>query len=371
MSKLDISRLNALTDELEQRVKNLEIKKVNKEDIVTFECLDENLVFKPTNKEKVYKFISNKSTYIVVNLDVKSSATFIVECEIYANDVLIKNFSTNFPFTCELPVQTINGENTLKIVMYSTTITASFKLDIGLSIMGDLKIKDANYKVGAFFDELVYFKKNDTIKCINANTMSVTYCYTGKEVLGAGYLRGNYTLIVVKEGDVVKLDKYSKDGVDPYNTQYMYENFTACSAEVNNGVTFIIFIKGENVYMHATGTKTFFKKLPFKAKEVYTYRGETGRYIYYIDLRGNCNVIKHLSYTDYREEKRVSLGKLENVNLCEENGRLVALYKQGLVVLKKPVFENESPQIVGVGDEAVISGNGVTIIRRKDKLVKL
>ena len=51
MSKLDISRLNALTDELEQRVKNLEIKKVNKEDIVTFECLDENLVFKPTNKE--------------------------------------------------------------------------------------------------------------------------------------------------------------------------------------------------------------------------------------------------------------------------------------------------------------------------------
>ena len=67
----------------------------------------------------------------------------------------------------------------------------------------------------------------------------------------------------------------------------------------------------------------------------------------------------------------VSLGKMENANLSEENDKLMVLYKQGLVVLKRPVFENAAPVVVGVGDEAVIADNGVTIVRKKDKLIKI
>ena len=80
MMERDITRLNVLTDELDKRVKNLEINKIKKEEIKAIEYADTEMIFRPDNKEKLFKFYTNKSTYVVVNLECKSSATFSVQC---------------------------------------------------------------------------------------------------------------------------------------------------------------------------------------------------------------------------------------------------------------------------------------------------
>ena len=372
MRENDIARLNALTDDLERRVKNLEIKKVNKDEQATIEFVDENMLFRPLNKEKIFKFSSRKNTYAVLNIEIKSSAAFRVQCEIYANGVLVKESSTSFPFTCELPMQTIDGENELKIVVYSNSSTASFDVNMKVSICGFVQKKEDDIKLAVVSQGQIFLRKNDTIKGINTDTLKTVICYTGKDASCLAASKTSYLTYVVKSGNTLKLERHNKENNVSYKTETLTDDFNRCAVEINGSITYLFCIKGENVYMYVKQLSgTVIKKLPFKAKDIFTYQGLTGRYIFYVDLRDNVTAIKHVSNLDYEEEKRVSLGKLENANICEEGGKLVALYKQGLVVLKKPVFESGEPTIVGIGDEGVISEDGVTIIRQKDKLIRL
>ena len=373
MSDIDIKRLNNLTDELEQRVKKLETKKSDRDEIITITENAENLLFKPQNNAKTIKFNSNKKTFAVVGIDVISTATFNAQFEVYANEQLVKSQTIIFPFSCELAVQTKVGENVIKIVIYTSATTASFKLDIKTTISGQIEKKEDKYRLGVVESGVVYLIQNDVIKAINTNTMETVVCYSNRDYVNAGYLQGNYTIYLIKDGGSVKTERHSLNSNDSYRTNEVDINFTDCAIDVNNGVTYFVMVKGESVYMYAIkqdGT-TFLEKLPFKAKTVRSFKGQTGRYLYYVDLRGNFNVVKHKSYHKYEEVEMVSLGKMENANLSEENDKLMVLYKQGLVVLKRPVFENAAPVVVGVGDEAVIADNGVTIVRKKDKLIKI
>ena len=372
MMERDITRLNVLTDELDKRVKNLEINKVKKEEIKAIEYAATEMIFRPNNKEKLLKFYTNKSTYVVVNLECKSSASFSVQCEVYANGILIKSFKTSFPISLELPMKTLDGENTLKIAIYSETATSNFKVDIKASVNGYVSKKEDDIKIGVITAGQIFYRKNDVIKSINTDTMETKVCYTGKDYSCIASSQASYLLYVLKTGNEIKLERYSKDSSMSIKTETMTEDFTRFAVDISSGITYIICIKGENVYMYVKQIgNTTYVKLPFKAKNIYTYHGATGRYVYYVDLRDNVTVVKHVSNLDYEEEKRVSLGKLENVNLCEEDGKLIALYRQGLVVVKRPVFESGETEIVGIGDEGIITADGVTIIRQKDKLIKL
>ena len=373
MSDLDIKRLNGLTDELEKRIKTLETKKANKEEIITVSENASNLLFKPTNKAKSFKFISNEKSFVAVSIELLSPATFTAQLEVYANGQIVKNQAISFPFSCEIPMQTVIGENALKVVVYTNSTTASFKLDINVSITGKIAKKEDVFGFCNILNDSVFFRHNDAIKDVNTNTMETIACYTNKDLVSVGFSRGNFVAYLVKENGVFEFIKHWSNSNDSYMTKVMPIDCSDCALEIHNGVTYIVMIKGENVYMYGNmqdGT-TFLQKLPFKAKSIKSLNGKSGRYIYYTDVRGNLTVVKHYSYTDYREESSVSLGKLENANLSEEDGKLMVLYKQGLVVLKKPVYVKSTPVVVGVGDEAVITEQGVTIIRKKDKLIRL
>lgn len=372
MNNSDLIRLNTITDELEIRVRNLESKKLNKEEMITIEESSENLLFKPTNGDKLFKFVSNTDSYVALNLEVESTATFNSQCEIYVNDTLVKQYNISFPFSCEVPIRAKAGENVVKIAIYTNAASATFKVDAKISITGNVKVKEENVKLGALVEGMIYLKKGDVVKTIDSNTMETVACYTGREDVCVGFLRDNYMLFTIKEGDTVKLQRHERRSNNCYRTDTVELEYKQADVEVFNGITSVYVIRGENVYMHAFNANgSYVNNLPFKAKKVFVFNGNTGRYIYLVDVRGNCTVVKHNSHVDFREEKRVSLGKLINANLSEENGKLVVLYKQGLVVVKRPVFEESLPEAVGVGDEGVITDEGVTIIRKKDKIIKL
>ena len=373
MRELDIKRLNALTEDLEKRVNILEIKKVNREEIVTIEENVNDLLFKPTNNQKIFRFISKTSTYAVANITVNSGVTFSAQCDVMANGNLVKSKTVSFPFSLEVPFKTNMGENEIKIALSSERMPSSFKLDIAFSVTGNVMQKQNQNRIGVLFGDCCYYRFDDAIKSINVNTMETVACYTGKEAVAVGFLKGNYVCFLIKENGTVRIERHSMNSNDSYKTIPIDIALSNCSIEVNNGVTYLYMLKGENAYMYGymSENKTFLHKLPFKASYINCFLGSTGRYICYTDKRGNFSVVKHYSYTDYREEKSVSLGKLENANLSEEDGKLMVLYKQGLVIFKRPVFENADPVIVGVGDEAIITEQGVTVIRKKDKLIKL
>ncbi|MBR2337270.1 MAG: hypothetical protein IKA61_04945 [Clostridia bacterium] len=373
MSDLDIKKLNGLTDEHERRIKNLEASKVNKDLIVTVEQSEESLLFDQKNNSKIFKFTSNDDSYVIVKLRVTSNATFDVNQEIYLNGKLQIANLINFPFECEIPLKPRVGENQIKIVLNSNS-TTKFKLDMYLSVKGNIVQSEKAYELGASMDEYVYLKTGDTVKGINTDTMETVVCYSGKQAVASCFLTGNYFAYLHKEDGVAKLERHIKGSSDSYKTvEGLESNYTDCSIEINNGYTYIYMLRGEIAYLYGylSSTSSFLQKLPFRASRIFVFAGATGRYLYYTDLRGNCTVIKHYSYTNFRLEKTISLGKLKNARLSEENGKLVVLYKQGLVVVKKPVFENAEPTVVGIGDEAVITKNGVTVIRQSSKLIKL
>ena len=308
MSDTDIKRLNNLTDELEQRVKKLETKKSDKEEIVTITENAENLLFKPTNDTKVFKFISTKKTFAVVDIEVLSPATFNAQFEMFVNGKQIKSQTITFPFFSEIPIKTIVGENVLKVVIYTSATTASFKLDLKLNITGNVVKKESNFRLGSIDNEMIYLVHNDSVKGINTNTMETNICYTNKDYATVGFLRGNYNVYLIKCDGVIKIEKHARDTNNSYATIDVSIDFTDCAIEITNGVMYIARIKGENVYLYIDrlNGKTDLVKLPYKAKNIKILNGTTGRYIYFVDLRGGLNVIKHYSYTSYKEEKIVS-----------------------------------------------------------------
>ena len=110
--------------------------------------------------------------------------------------------------------------------------------------------------------------------------------------------------------------------------------------------------------------------LNITAKRFSIFSGDSGRYICYTDLKGNCYAIRNKSHITYATAEIYSLGKLENANLCEENGELVVIYKQGHIVMKKPVATRGEAVAIGVGEEGIISRTGAVLVRRGNKLIK-
>ena len=142
--------------------------------------------------------------------------------------------------------------------------------------------------------------------------------------------------------------------------------------EVNNGVTYVFGLKDNKLYMlciKSDGTIAN-NDLNISARRFSVFSGDSGRYIFYTDLKGNCFAVRNKSYMSYVPAERYSLGRLENANLCEENGELIVTYTQGNIVMKKPVIGDGEAVAIGVGEEGIISRTSAVLVRRGNKLIK-
>lgn len=374
MRDLDIKRLNALTDELERRIKILESKKTEKkQSIPIIEEISEGLLFRPENNVKRFEFKALNSTYAVLKVEISSPLTNAVICEIYCNGELQKQVKSTFPLECALPIKTVKGENQVKIKVINEQSTASFKLDIKLTIQGEVEEKPIKYRLGNLIGEMSYIKYGSSAICFNSETLEPIICYTDRDVLGVGCLKLNYVAILVKDENGTRFLRHERNFNTPYKTEVLDEEVLDCDVDVHNGVIYLYILNGNDAYIfgYMSDGYKFKEKLPFNAAKIGHYNGTTGRYIFYTDLKGVVNVIKHKSYKSYDPIESISLGKLENANICEENGELIVTYKQGVFVMKKPVFRDEAPSVMGIGDEGIISNLGYTIIRQKNKIIKL
>ncbi len=374
MREDDLKRLNNLTEELERRIVRLESKTVKKEELSFIEESFEGLLFNQENNSKRLCFIGKKRDYAILNLQINSPLSGEVTCEIYCNGELLKSFQSAFPIACETHLLTQVGENRLKIVLKNEQSSASYSLDMSVSLKGYVQSKPVSCRIGNLLGENCYIIYGDTMQCINSDTMKTVTCYTDYDVVGAGYLKQNYNVFLLKKGDYLTAAKHVKDS----NTAYGYIDVgfdvgDCVEMEVNNGVTYIYELKdGRLIFTGIKSDKTTFNEdINVNAVRFSIFSGDTGRYICYTDVRGNCYAIKHKSYLQYQYVEEYSLGKLQNANLCEENGELIVTYKQGLVVMKKPVTGEGEAVVMGVGDEGIISRSGVTLIRRANKLIKV
>ncbi|MBR2384494.1 MAG: hypothetical protein IKA99_02680 [Clostridia bacterium] len=373
MTELDIKRLNNLTDDLERRVNLLEVKKANKENIITIEERFENLLLKTANKTKNFYFSCEKVTFVVVNLEVLSPETFEAQFEFLVNGNVVQSGNLQLPISCEIPIKTKIGENVLTVSIKKPSSITSFKVDMYFSIMGEIIKSRKKTGIGVLFQNYVYFRDSDTIKCVNVDDMQTEVCYSGKDLVSVGYLNDNELYFLTKADGKAKIDKHMVGSNYSSLTRYIDANFTDCALEVCDGIIYVFMLRGDSVFVRiiTTDNMNTLYKLPYKASGIKTFSGTTGRYLCLTDFRGTLTVIKHSSVERFIAEKAISLGRVENANLSEEDGKLMVVYKQGLVVVKKPVFESVEPIVVGIGDEGVITKQGITVIRKNQTLIKL
>ena len=373
MRDLDVRRLNDLTDELDRRLKKLENQKSKQDELTLIEESYEGLVFNLNNNGKRISFISKKDSYVALQFEASSSLSNTVNLQIFCNGVLIKEIESAFPIDYQIPIKVSKGENQISLVVINGTSMENYEIDIKFSIQGEIEQKPTVYKLGNALGEYSYLKYGDTAICFNTNTMQTVICKMNKEALGVGFYAGNFIKLLSRDETGTYLERYERGRSVPYKTTQLSEDVGDCEIDINNGVTFLYELKGDSVIMRFVQNGVIIAKeiLPIKASKITVFYGTTGRYLCYTDKKGNFTAIRHKSHLSYSPVETISLGKLENANLCEENGVLTVIYKQGLFVMKKPVQSNEEPTLVGFGDEGIISNLGHTIIRQKNNVIKI
>ncbi|MBE5742821.1 MAG: hypothetical protein E7360_05875 [Clostridiales bacterium] len=354
----ELNKIGQITEENQKRIERLEKLTIDEKQTVCEEC--NNLTGQSV--EKVLNFRSKDGSGCVFTAKISSKNEVSLTCDLIVNGTTQKSVTGTLPFDITLPFLPQKGEN--QIVVWAVSDGAYIDLNLQVELTGNVDNGTIDRLISVISPNIVGYKSGNSFQLFDTVSKNTVYTFYGVETASALMTDSGEVVILQQplsgKGEIFTVNLSDMTVSEP---TYIPTNFTDCALKnTEEGVVAFVLSNGNvNSYLYKN-TVTFIEKLPIKAKKIDCFKGDSGDYFYYTDMRDNVTVIKTSSAKKFSSLGSYSLGKKNNLILNEIDGSLKIFYQTGEIVVMRSIDDLSTVTPLEKGSQGVKCSSGKVFI---------